>query len=46
MPEPTNDKQKIPDNWDSDGMSKGKQSGPVRPTEDAHRDNKGDEKRQ
>jgi hypothetical protein len=44
MPEPTNDKQKIPDNWDSDGLSKGKQTGPVRPTEDAYRE-KGDEKR-
>lgn len=26
---------KIPDNWGADGMSKGKQTGPVRPTPDA-----------
>lgn len=26
---------KTPDNWDADGRSKGKQSGPVRPTPDA-----------
>lgn len=28
--------QKIPDNWSPDGVSKGKQTGPVRPTPDAH----------
>jgi hypothetical protein len=38
MPEPTNDKQSIPNNWTDEGLSKGKQSGPVRPTEDAHRE--------
>lgn len=27
---------KIPDNWDANGRSKGPQSGPVRPTPDAH----------
>lgn len=27
---------KIPDNWTPDGMSKGKSTGPVRPTPDAH----------
>lgn len=27
---------KVPDNWGADGMSKGKQSGPVRPTPDAY----------
>lgn len=38
---PTEEKtQTIPDNWSSDGLSKGKQSGPVRPTEDAHREGK------
>lgn len=42
MPEPTNDKQKLPDNWTDEGLSKGRQSVPVRPTEDAHRDNKGE----
>jgi hypothetical protein len=44
MPDPTNDKQKLPDNCTDEGLSKGKQTGPVRPTEDAHRE-KGDEKR-
>ena len=37
-------KQKIPDNWDSDGLSKGKPSGPVRPTEDAYREKAKDPK--
>lgn len=27
---------KIPSNWTPDGQSKGKQSGPVRPTPDAY----------
>lgn len=27
---------KTPSNWGADGMSKGKQTGPVRPTPDAH----------
>lgn len=27
---------KVPDNWTHNGTSKGKQSGPVRPTPDAH----------
>jgi len=31
---------KIPDNWDSNGTSKGKSSGPVRPTPDAHQPKK------
>jgi hypothetical protein len=41
MAEPTNDKQTLPKNWNSDGLSQGKPTGPVRPTEDANRDNKG-----
>lgn len=28
--------QKLPDNWGADGLSKGKSTGPVRPTPDAH----------
>lgn len=31
---------KTPDNWGADGMSKGKQTGPVRPTPDACRPKK------
>lgn len=27
---------KVPDNWTPDGTSKGKSTGPVRPTPDAH----------
>ena len=27
---------KTPSNWDADGLSKGKQTGPVRPTPDAY----------
>ena len=30
------DHQKLPDNWDREGLSKGKQTGPVRPTPDAY----------
>ena len=31
----SNPNQKLPDNWTSDGVSKGKPSGPVRPSPDA-----------
>jgi hypothetical protein len=33
--------QKIPSNWDSDGVSQGKPSGPVRPEPDAYQPKKG-----
>ncbi len=32
--------QKLPDNWSPDGLSKGKQTGPVRPTPDAYNERK------
>jgi len=31
---------KVPDNWDANGTSKGKSTGPVRPTPDASRPKK------
>ena len=34
------DTTRIPDNWTSDGVSKGKQTGAVRPTADAYNDKK------
>ncbi len=33
--------QKLPDNWTPDGVSKGKSTGPVRPTPDAYNKKKG-----
>lgn len=33
----SNSRPRLPDNWTSDGLSKGKQSGPVRKSPDAER---------
>ena len=35
MGEKKSGQQKLPDNWTADGVSKGKPTGPVRPTPDA-----------
>jgi hypothetical protein len=46
MPKMKETKQRLPDNWDHEGLSKGKQTGPVRKTPDAYNESKERQKQQ